>query len=333
MMRRHIVGPALAILHLWCLTPQQGWTWGRDGHSIVGKIAELRLSDKALDGIADLTDRSLGDVQISSWPDTITHNPTPPLNAFWHFVDIPYDTDDFDAEREAEAVAKRAGKTVKEIGTRNNVIDQIDIWKAALADSKAPRYKRYTALRFVVHFLGDIHQPLHCSTRNDAGGNGVPVTFLGQFDPHVKLHQVWDDSIIHLARGRFPVDAYAGKLNKQISDGNLAAWQADMSPRNWAKESHALASKFAYPPVIEQKWDDHQAVPVKLEMDYAQTAIPVVEIQLMKAGVRLAKAHQQGARTVRRDETSQDQGSSEQRHRARWTAYGPARKVLHCRAI
>jgi hypothetical protein len=289
MMRRPFTSLTLAVTVLWCLTPQVGWTWGRDGHSIVGRIAELRLSEKAQQALADLTDRSLADVQVSSWADTITHQTVYPLNAFWHYVDIPFDANEFDPQREAEAVAKRVDKTVAQIGTKNNVIDQIASWKDVLANTKGTRYKRYTALRFVVHFLGDIHQPLHCITRNDAGGNDVPVTFLGQFDPHVKLHQVWDTSLVALARGKTPLDTYAAKLNKRITDKNQAEWEADMAPRAWAKESHELAKQYAYPPVLEQKFDQHKEVPVRLDEGYAQKAVPVVETQLMKAGVRLAK--------------------------------------------
>ena len=288
-MRRALGGTALAMSVVWCLTPQTGWSWGRDGHSIVGKTAELRLTDKAHAALADITDRSLGDVQVSSWPDTITHQPVFPLNAFWHYVDIPFDVDDFDPEREAEGVAKRVNKTVADIGTKNNVIDQIEYWKKVLADTKENRFKRYTALRFVVHFLGDIHQPLHCATRNDAGGNAVPVTFLGQFDPEVKLHQVWDTSLVNYARGNLSVDAYAAKLNQRVTDTNQMDWQTDMMPRTWAKESHELAKTVAYAPVLEQQWDEHKDVPVKLDQAYALKARPVVEMQLMKAGVRLAK--------------------------------------------
>src|SRR5262249_8127476 len=116
-------------LALWCALPQTGWSWGRDGHFIVGQIAELHLTDKAHAAIADLTDVSIADPKISSWADTITQHPSPAFNSFWHFVDIPFDADDFDAQREAEAIAQRVNKSVKEIGTKNNVIDQIEISK------------------------------------------------------------------------------------------------------------------------------------------------------------------------------------------------------------
>jgi hypothetical protein len=278
----------LAVPGLLSLTAAPVLAFGRDGHSIVGRIAELRLSEKAQEALAELTDRSLADVPISSWADTITHQNVFPLNAFWHYVDVPYDAEEFDAEREAKAVAKRVSKTVMEIGTKNNVIDQIEVWKGVLSNPKETRFKRFTALRFLVHFIGDIHQPLHCISRDDAGGNGVQVTFLGTYDPHVKLHQVWDTTLVNLARGKTPVETYADKLNKRISEKEQQAWEAVMSPTAWAKESHALAKKFAYPPVLEQDFDSHKDIPVKLDAEYAEKAAPIVEMRLMQAGVRLA---------------------------------------------
>jgi hypothetical protein len=105
----------------------------------------------------------------------------------------------------------------------------------------------------------------------------------------VKLHQVWDTSLVDRVRGNVPVEAYAGKLSKRVTAKNQADWEADLAPLTWAKESHDLAKRFAYPPVIDQKWDPSKGDPVRLELDYVQGAAPVVETQLMKAGVRLAR--------------------------------------------
>jgi hypothetical protein len=163
----------------------------------------------------------------------------------------------------------------------------IDRWKKVLADKTAPAVQRRSALGFVVHFLGDIHQPLHCATHDDEGGNTVPVIYLGVYDLHVKLHQVWDDNLVTAVRGRLDPSAYAYKLHTQVSDKDKAEWEAAAAPRQWAKESHQLAKDVAYPPVIEQKWDAHH--PVRIDSDYVNRAKPVVERQLMKAGVRLAK--------------------------------------------
>lgn len=272
-----------------CIASPFAWGFGQQGHSIVGRIAELRLSEKAHAALADLTDRSLADIQLSSWPDTITHTSVFPLNAFWHYADIPYKADEFDAKREAVEVAQRAHKTVDEIGTENNVIDKITFWKNVLANPKESRYRRYTALRFVVHFVGDIHQPLHCINNDDIGGNLVLVRFLGQFDPETKLHQVWDRSLVVMARGALPLEAYAGKLNARITEQNQKNWEASMDPKTWAKESHALAKKHVYPPVLLQQWEQHKHEPVDLDIAYAKQGVPVVETQMMKSGVRLAK--------------------------------------------
>ena len=289
-MKKEKLAPlTLLVVLAWGLAPQFGWAWGRDGHSIVGKIAELRLTQSARSTLREqITDLSLASYEISSWPDEIAHqahyNNVFPNNSFWHFVDIPYEADEYDAQREGAAVSQRVGH---DVGTKNNVVEQIEYWKGVLADKQAPAFKRKTALRFVVHFVGDIHQPLHCTTRNDQGGNGVPVLYLGIYDPHVKLHQVWDDNLVTAARGDLEPVVYAYKLNQKVTNAERQEWEGVVSPRDWAKESHKLAKEVAYPPVLNQTWDqDH---PVRLEEDYVQNATPVVEQQLMKAGVRLGK--------------------------------------------
>jgi len=293
-MRRLFVSVTVALAIGWGLTPQVAWSWGKNGHQVVGKIAELRLSDKAKKALALITDLSLADDQIANWADRIAHmasfQGTFKFNSLWHFVDIPFDADEYDPDREAEAVAKRLNLPVEKVGKTNNVIEQIAIWKKVLADPTQPTFKRKTALRFLVHFLGDIHQPLHCATRDDAGGNAVDVVYLGIFDPHhVKLHQVWDNNLVHELQGKLESEVFAFKLNQLIDQqGEAAGWEAVTSPKAWAKESHQLAKKFAYPPVLEQDWDTKH-LPVRLEMDYVKRCKPVVQTQLMKAGVRLAK--------------------------------------------
>jgi hypothetical protein len=295
MTRRGYGWMAALVLIGWCLAPRQAWAWGRDGHSIVGKIAELRLTAKAKQVLQEqITDISLGNVDISSWPDTITKNPhfagVFPNNSLWHYVDIPYDATEYDPIREGKAAADKLGKDFADVGTENNVIEQISIWQGVLADKQAPGFKRKTALRFVVHFLGDIHQPLHCATRGDGGGNAVPVLYLGTFDHHVHLHQVWDDNLVDAARQGTEPLIYAFQLHQKITDDQKKAWETVTVPKDWAKESHQLAKDYAYPPVLEQGWNGNpNGPPVRLDMDYVKKATPVVEQQLMKAGVRLAK--------------------------------------------
>lgn len=295
-MKQHFVAQVgLVMVVGLSIAAQNGWGWGRDGHRAVAKVAELRLNEKAKAALEDLTDISIGTDKIASWADQIAHIPSLvkgpgplALNNFWHYADIPYDADGYDQDREAKEVAKRVKKTVEEIGKNHNVIEQIKLWKVVLADPNEKVSQRRMALKFIVHFLGDIHQPLHCISRNDAGGNSVDVTYLGVIDPHVHLHQVWDDNLVLEVKGKLNDDAFALALNQKATPDAAAEWEKVASPQKWAEESHQLAKKFAYPPVIDQKWDENKQ-PVRLEMDYVKTAATVVETQLTKAGVRLAK--------------------------------------------
>jgi S1/P1 Nuclease len=275
---------------------QHAWSWGRDGHQAVGKIAELRLNDKAKTALEDLTDLSLANDKIANWADSIAHVPSlvkgPGLlshNNFWHYADIPYEVETYDQEREANEVAKRLKLSVNDIGKDNNVIEQIGRWRKVLADPTKQVSERKTALRFLVHFVGDIHQPLHCiSRKNDGGGNAVDISYLGVINPHVHLHQVWDDNLVLELKGKQTTDVFAFALNQKVMPNSAMEWEKIISPKDWAEESHRLAKKFAYPPVIDQMWDENKQ-PVRLDIGYVNTCKPVVETQLMKAGVRLAK--------------------------------------------
>src|SRR5262249_39126760 len=126
--------------------------WGPEGHAIVAEIAEARLTDAAKRQIADLlaSDDSHAQHldQIASWPDAI--RPARPETAPWHFVDIPLDAGIYDASRDC------AGD--------NCVVQAIQKFVGVLRDGNEDKPKRLEALKFIVHFVGDIHQPLHCET-------------------------------------------------------------------------------------------------------------------------------------------------------------------------
>ena len=145
--------------------------WGPEGHRIIGRIAEAHLTPQAQAGVKDLLNplnstsqlSRLSDDQISCWADWIRHNWTNSVP--WHFVDIPYNAAQYDPIRDC---ANHNGCVVEAIHTFSKV----------LADKHAKREQRLEALKFVVHFVGDIHQPLHCAERNgDKGGNFRMVTF------------------------------------------------------------------------------------------------------------------------------------------------------------
>ena len=163
----------------------------------------------------------------------------------------------------------------------------IEDFKVTLASKTLPKARRQEALLFLVHFVGDLHQPLHCATRNDRGGNGLKVTLLGQSPHHsMNLHSVWDGDLVHIIMPTANAFDSGKALNQAITDEERTAWQGGTT-KQWAMESYALARKVSYLRA------DGTMLPTTGEPDldqaYVDKAKPVVLSQLKKAGIRLAK--------------------------------------------
>jgi hypothetical protein len=286
MFAKHVRFLLFACAAMWAGHAQ---AWGPDGHAIITEIAELRLEPAARAQVASLL-RGKRLEEIASWADDYrtTHRETGP----WHFVDIPLDAGGYDPARDC------AGG--------NCVTYQIHRLAAVLGDPRANPTDRQYALMFIVHFVGDIHQPLHCETdfskfpppEGDQGGNKVNLTYLGK---SAKFHAVWDSYIIDRALnikrqgGDFqPLLAVTRPAARRLSDriplAAAAAWAPDGLAANigvvtvqWANESHAVAL-IAYddlPPAGRRRsgWDRR----------YQAKAWPIVQEQLQRGGVRLAK--------------------------------------------
>jgi hypothetical protein len=279
MNRRALIGVVIPALLFFLAAPPAARAWGEKGHTIVAKIAELNLSDRAKAGIQQLLDdRSIADPRLASWADLIRHSGPYqhiyPGNAGWHFIDVPFDATQIDDDRDC----------------KNNgcVVAAIERFRKDMVDSSKAVGKRKEALLFVVHFLGDVHQPLHCAQRNnDRGGNSRSVSYLGSHDHHLNLHAVWDTNLVEAALGGLdPVDK-AWRLNQQITSQQRQDWSQGI-PRDWAWESHQLATRNAY---ANQDADaglpGHP--PISLNQEYVTANTAVVEEQLKKAGIRLAR--------------------------------------------
>ena len=141
-----------------------------------------------------------------------------------------------------------------------------------LRDKTAKRSEKVEALKFLVHFVGDIHQPLHIGLARDKGGNDIKVEFFGN---RTNLHKLWDSGLIRQTKKKWP--DYAAELSLRITDQQRKEWST-LDPVQWASESYRLALSNAY------------AIPSdgELGQDYFERNIPVVERQLTMAGVRLA---------------------------------------------
>jgi hypothetical protein len=233
--------------------------WGPEGHRVIALIAERNMSAVALDQAKIILDgESLEDV--ANWADHIkrAHRYT----ARWHYIDIPLAASTIvDLKRECPQGACVLVKTEQ--------------FLAVLASARADHTAKAQALRFVVHFIGDMHQPLHCENDDDEGGNLLRVIWHGHPD---ELHWVWDSGLLgDIDRS---ASSLAAELEEQITPQDKAAWERG-SLEDWVLQSHRLARTVAYgdlgdrrPPIIGQR--------------YEREADPVVELQLERAGVRLA---------------------------------------------
>ncbi len=250
------------LLLVFSLMPSSVYAWGKQGHEIVALVAEERL-DNGVRGEVHALLNGTTFIQASTWADEERTPETKP----WHFVNIPFTENRYDATRfcpEAQCV-----------------VGQIERCRAVLADSTAEQSQRHQALKYLIHFVADLHQPLHAGDKTDRGGNEVLVEFLGQTMNAVSrtpwnLHAVWDSGI--LEREVTGVHQYAERLNAWLRVQPAGAFQ-DGSVVDWAMESHMIAkeSVYAFPPTRQ------------LGEDYYRASVPVLNAQLAKAGVRLAK--------------------------------------------
>ena len=264
-----------SIFLLTTLLPSITYAWGGDGHQLICLIAEDRLTPSAKTAIHDLLgkDVNISDAEIASWADQIRRErrDTGP----WHYVDIPVRT---------SSAAPTTAPTFDEVrdgGHGNNVIDKITDFEKVLKDPKASKGDRAEALKFLVHLVGDLHQPLHCAERNnDKGGNSRLVFFLDR-KRATNLHSVWDSTILLNHKGTMRNAVYADKLNAAITKQQADEW-AQGTPTDWANESHQVAIDSVYNGVAVD------GPPPKLDQKYVDAAGPVIDQQLQRGGVRLA---------------------------------------------
>ena len=255
-------GPQLALVLLLLLIPSSLYAWAREGHEIIAILAEQRLHPDVRDTVVALLDGPTF-VEAATWADKVRNIQTAP----WHYVNIEITETEYDAARVCPL--------------DQCVVGQIERFRRVLANTNGDMRKRQKALKYLIHFVGDLHQPLHAGENDDHGGNDVEVEFLGEtIDPYShkpwNLHRVWDSGILDVRDG--DAHQYSERLNTWLKSQPAGAFQ-DGSVVDWAMESHDIARDHVYVLPEDRKLGD----------DYYRTNLPVVDQQLAKAGVRLAK--------------------------------------------
>lgn len=252
------------LISLFLLFPSFLYAWGDVGHRIIADVAEDYLDQRthreiqALIGEASLA-------SIADWADKIRGDR--PETTHWHYVNIPFQASRYERKRDC------AGDDC--------VIAAVKRFRAILSDRNRPAEERAEALKFLVHLVADLHQPLHTTDHDDRGGNDLPVFLFGEeIHPFSgkpwTLHAVWDGGLID--HTGLTEAAYVAHLRGWLKKRSTSALQKGTIV-DWALEGHRAAVDAAYRLPRDRK----------LSKDYFEKSIPVMDELLAKAGVRLAR--------------------------------------------
>jgi hypothetical protein len=250
--------------------------WSPQGHRLVALVAASHLTQAARQNVAWLLDNAaLADIAV--WADQ--HIEGNNQTSFWHYVNIPIDATSYDRDRDCP---RQPGVAAGGRGDRwrDCVVDRIHYNHERLSNASLDRADRAIALKFLVHFIGDLHQPFH-ALGVERGGNGILLSAFGSptctYDDgtsyRCNLHGIWDTSLI--GRRRLADRQYLLELERHIKQGRLDAI-ATGSPADWAMESHALAKAALLKPQAN------------VDEAYYRAQISVIEKRLAVGGLRLA---------------------------------------------
>jgi S1/P1 Nuclease len=260
----------IALLLLATLVPTQLSAWGPKGHAIVADLAQSRLTPAARASLQLL----LGNdslASISTWADQVRKDRDESFG--WHFVDIPKDAPGFSQQRDCFRPQDKHKDALTD--HHNCVVDRIEMFQKVLADPAAPRESRVEALKWIVHFVADLHQPLH-AIDEARGGNDIKLAVFGSpkcGDYDCNLHWTWDSLL--LEHTGLSQEDYVRRLNELIAQKHLEK-QARGTPVDWANESHVQARRLVEP------------IPAAVDEAYYQANIELVNQKLALAGLRLA---------------------------------------------
>lgn len=282
------VATLVAIGMLLAFWPVSGRCWGDRGHEIVGLIAFAHLQPavraKVTALLAEDSSRltpTTGIAAESTWADKYRDSDRDGAQVRyrrtrnWHFVDIEIDAPDLAAACHGHP-GLRAGTQASQGPAEDCIVDKIDQFRHELGAAGTSPDERRLALQFLLHLIGDLHQPLHAADRHDKGGNDLWVRTVG--DPRGNLHHYWDTVFVERLG---EADAVAARLDAQITERQRREWSSG-SPSDWARESFDAGRDVAYGPLSATRGV------ILLDAAYESAALEVIDRQLARAGVRLA---------------------------------------------
>jgi hypothetical protein len=242
------------------LNAAPAWAWGPLGHRVIARIAEREAGEKARSRLRFYLGKEVAAEDAAMWANDI--HAERPETARWHFIQIPPNAVELDIAQHCPAgdcitVKLREFEGIARLGIRE-------------------RSEIEEALKFLLHLAADLHQPLHAGYAEDQGGKDIPVVLDGR---EMSLYDAWESALVQ----RLGDDdaAIAERLAQSATSEQKAHWR-EGNPRDWTWESHLLAVRMAYGALPS-------GTPKQLGGDYLAQSHQVIEEQLMKAGVRLAK--------------------------------------------
>ncbi len=249
---------AAAILAV--VLPGPARAWGPLGHRVIARIAQQHLNPKARGRLAFYFGKDFSLADLALWADEIRAER--PESGPWHYLDITPEATSLVMERDCPEGDCIAWKTREFIGIARLALRKKD-------DLLEP-------IKYIVHFGGDLHQPLHLGHPQDRGGNDIPVELNGR---SMNLHRAWDSGILKL--GGESEEELAERLSRRITPEFKRRWRKGVL-RDWSWEAHLIAIRVAYAALPAGS-------PKVLDEEYVRRAREVIDEQLAKGGVRLAE--------------------------------------------
>ena len=242
------------------MMPDPALAWGRIGHRVAARMAQDRLTLAALAAVRGILGPGVSLADASTWADGQREIEE---SYRWHFVNVPISADRYDS---------------RYCSPKGCVVSKIEDFRRILQDPKAERTQKQQALKFLIHLIGDLHQPLHVGDNNDQGGNLLQVQFFGMGS---NLHRLWDSRVIesHTKNEKVWLWDFDFVANPKM----VSEWSKG-TPADWATESLRIAREAYCVPGSDKRIRSG----ARLGDEYYRFALPVIRTQLAKAGIRIA---------------------------------------------
>lgn len=230
--------------------------WSQKGHDTVAYIAECHLSQAAADSVASILDGK-SPVYWANWLDNASHTPQYAYTKTWHYKNIEEGVKYDDAELNPSGDAITALR------------EQI----AILTSPKSTKGQKELALKILIHVTGDMHQPMHFGRKSDRGGNQHQLRF---FDRGTNLHSIWDNSLVNSAHD-WTYTEWQKQIDRLTPDQEKAETAGNLD--DWGRQTHEIATRVY----------DYFPTGTKVSYDHIAAWTPIIEQQLLRGGLRLAR--------------------------------------------